>query len=77
MTKKAKAFQKLVSAPEIASALGISSSCARRMISSGMIGNVVALNCSGHRRHLRVRRSDFEAYVSRNQLDESQLPFDE
>jgi excisionase family DNA binding protein len=64
MNKKEKKTSSLVSAPEIASRLGIGVSTARKMIKSGQWGSPVSLTPLGARRHWRVKRFEFESYLN-------------
>ncbi len=57
----------LISSGEISRTLGISRTCAVKMIKSGAFGTPVQLAFAGARTHFRVTRSDWECWKrSRN-----------
>ena len=55
--------KKLISSREIAYVLGISPTCAGKMLRAGAFGIPIKLTYSGARTHFRVSREDFNSYI--------------
>lgn len=55
--------KKLISAREIAYVLGVSPTCAGKMMRAGAFGQPIKLTYAGARTHFRVTRDDFNAYI--------------
>jgi excisionase family DNA binding protein len=64
MHKKRQFQNNLISAVEIADRIGIGISTARKMLKSGKWGPPICLASIGSRRHFRVKRSEFDTWMS-------------
>lgn len=54
----------IVSSMEISEKLHISIVTAQKMIRNGEFGSPINLNRTGRRKHIRIRREDFNAYLA-------------
>jgi hypothetical protein len=58
-------IKKLVSSVEIADKIGCARTTALRMLKSGYFGTVIKLSFNSSRTHYRLKREDWESYLSR------------
>jgi predicted DNA-binding transcriptional regulator AlpA len=64
----------MLSSYDLAQLLGLSNSCCRRMIKSGVFATPIQLGNTGRRIHWRVRRSDFIIYLERQGIFKEFMP---
>lgn len=64
----------LVSSGEVSKTLGVSRTCAVKMIKGGAFGTPIQLAFAGARTHFRVKREDWECWKRSHDLDGDILP---